>query len=100
MRAIATAESARRRETATARAHRRHQPPQPASRAFQLSFRARWQAWVRTDGEGEPVFERGMLQLDPEKLIPRADSTPTGSPSATRTCSPGTSCRSRSTDAR
>jgi hypothetical protein len=29
---------------------------------------------VRTDGEGEPVFERGMLQLDPEKLIPRADS--------------------------
>lgn len=57
--------------------HRSSAPPPPTPAAGQPRVSALLPgalAGVRTDGEGEPVFERGMLQLDPEKLIPRADS--------------------------
>ena len=74
MRAIATAESASRHHTNLERARRRREQP---ARALQLFFRkSRWPAWMRTDEHGDPVFERGMLQLDHDARcgVPRADS--------------------------
>jgi len=74
MRAIATAESAARRDSAAERARRRREP---APRALQLSFRAKWPPWVVTDHDGNPVFDRlGMLELDPDARcgVPSAGS--------------------------
>ncbi len=62
MRAIATADSAARCDSAAERAQRRREP---APRALQLSFRAKWPPWVVTDHDGNPVFDQlGMLRLD------------------------------------
>ena len=55
MRAIATADSAARRDSAAERARRRREP---APRALQLGFRAKWPPWVVTDDDGNPVFDR------------------------------------------
>lgn len=74
MRAIATADSAARRDSAAERARRRREP---APRALQLSFRANWPPWVLTDHHGNPVFDRlGMLKLDPDArcAVPPANS--------------------------
>ena len=74
MQALATADSAQRRETAAGRARRRWQPPR---RAFQLAFRKSWPLWIRTDEHGQPIFERGMLQLNHGGRcpVPPADSS-------------------------
>ena len=74
MRAIATADSAARRDSAAERARRRREP---APRALQLGFRAKWPPWVVTDHDGNPVFDRlGMLELDPDARcgVPSASS--------------------------
>jgi hypothetical protein len=74
MRAIATADSAARRDSAAERARRRRVP---APRALQLGFRAKWPPWVVTDHDGNPVFDRlGMLKLDPDARcgVPSAGS--------------------------
>jgi hypothetical protein len=64
MRAIATADSAARRDSGAERARRRREP---APRALQLGFRAKWPPWVLTDHDGNPVFDRlGMLKLNPD----------------------------------
>jgi hypothetical protein len=76
MRAIATAQNASRHHTNLARARRRREQP-PSARALQLGFRKfRWPAWVRTNEHGDPIFERGMLQLDHDARcgVPRVDS--------------------------
>jgi hypothetical protein len=75
MRALATADSVQRRETAAARARRRREPP--LRRALQLVFRKSWPPWIRTDEHGQPIFERGMLQLnhDGRCPVPPADSS-------------------------
>ena len=74
MRAIATADSAACRGSAAERARRRREP---APRALQLGFRAKWPPWVVTDHDGNPVFDRlGMLELDPDARcgVPPASS--------------------------
>jgi hypothetical protein len=73
MRAIATADSPKHAEHARQRARRR----QPAPRALQLSFRAKWPPWVATDEHQNPIFNRlGMLALnhDARGSIPPVDS--------------------------
>jgi hypothetical protein len=75
MRALATADTARRAHIGRERARRRRE--QPPARAVQLSFRtSRWPAWVRTDAHGEPIFDQGMLQLDADARygVPPADT--------------------------
>jgi hypothetical protein len=74
MRAIATADSAARRDSAAERVRRRREP---APRALQLGFGAHWPPWVLTDHDGNPVFDRlGMLELDPDARcgVPSAGS--------------------------
>ena len=74
MRAIATADSGARRDSAAERARRRREP---APRALQLGFRAKWPPWVVTGHDGNPVFDRlGMLELDPDARcgVPPASS--------------------------
>jgi hypothetical protein len=74
MRAIATADSAARRDSAAERARRRREPD---PRALQLNFRAKWPPWVVTDHDGNPVFDQlGMLELDPDARcrVPPANS--------------------------
>ncbi|MGO9955969.1 MAG: hypothetical protein ACLP50_08300 [Solirubrobacteraceae bacterium] len=62
MRAIATADSARRHQAAARRAEERRQRPQ---RAEKFAFRIPgWPAWILTPGHDEPRFERGALVLD------------------------------------
>ena len=75
MRAVATADSALRHQTNVNRAQRRHR--QLPAGALQLMFRkSRWPVWIRTDHNGDPLFQHGMLQLDPDApCMPRADST-------------------------
>ncbi len=75
MRAVATADSARRADRARERARQRRDP---APRALALTFRtARWPAWVRTDEHDEPIFDQlGMLAIDDHApCLPSADST-------------------------
>jgi hypothetical protein len=75
MRAVATADSARRADRARERARQRRDP---APRALALAFRtARWPAWVRTDEHDEPIFDQlGMLAIDDHApCLPPADST-------------------------
>jgi hypothetical protein len=73
MRAIATADSAARCDSAAERAQRRREP---ATRALQLSFRAKWPPWVVTDHDGNPVFDQlGMLRLDADaRYVPPVGS--------------------------
>jgi hypothetical protein len=63
MRAIATADSANRHQSAARRTQRWRNPP---PRAYQLTFRTTsWPRWILTDGRQEPLFDkRGVLQLD------------------------------------
>jgi hypothetical protein len=73
MRAIVTADSAARCDSAAERAQRRREP---APRALQLSFRAKWPPWVVTDRDGDPVFDQlGMLRLDADaRYVPPVGS--------------------------
>ena len=74
MRAVATADSAKRAAHASDRARRRRDPP---PRALGLTFRATWPPWVTTDTHGKPVFDRlGMLALDHDARggVPPVDS--------------------------
>jgi hypothetical protein len=67
MRAIATADSAKRHQSAARRTQRRRNPP---PRAYQLTFRTTsWPCWILTDGRQEPLFDqRGVLQLDESRV--------------------------------
>ena len=73
MRALATADSPDRAESAARRAQQRREP---APRALGLAFRAAWPPWLVLDEHGQPTFDRlGMLRLNPEaKVIPPAGS--------------------------
>jgi hypothetical protein len=74
MRAIATAESATRAQHAGERARRRRDP---APRALQLSFRAKWPPWIALGEHQNPVFDRlGMLVLNDQARggVPSIDS--------------------------
>jgi len=76
MRAVATADSAKRAEHARDRAQRRREL-EPPTRALALAFRVKWPPWVTTDQHGEPVFDRlGILQLYSEARggVPAVDS--------------------------
>jgi hypothetical protein len=67
MRAIATADSAKRHQSAANRTQRRRNPP---PRAYQLTFRTTaWPRWILTDGRQEPLFDQhGVLQLDESRV--------------------------------
>ena len=65
MRAVATEDSTRRLEAGARRAQKRHSS-RPVTRP-QFRFRkVAWPAWVLCDGNDQPVFERGLLQVDAE----------------------------------
>ncbi|MGO9899897.1 MAG: hypothetical protein ACLP0J_09435 [Solirubrobacteraceae bacterium] len=75
MRAVATADSARRHAAAAGRAARRRDP---AARAHKLAFRTPgWPAWILRPGHDEPLFERGVLILDERNvaLAPAPDTS-------------------------
>jgi len=69
MRAIASANSATRHQTAAERARRRHTARASAERRFSYR-RSQWPAWILTDGHAEPRFDRhGRLVLEPARAM-------------------------------